>query len=61
MSSKRKEMEELLVREGNNHTYISSTLTVSPRTNQIATISTLQMDGFHTKISFGNQEENGYK
>ena len=54
-------MEALLVREGNNHTYRSSTLTVSPSTKQIATISTLQMDGFSTTISFGNKVQEGYK
>ena len=54
-------MKALLVREGNNHTYISSTLTVSPSTKQTATISALQMDGFPTTISFGNQVQKGYK
>jgi hypothetical protein len=54
-------MEALLVREGNNHTYKSSTLTISPSTNQTATISTLQMDGFPTTISFGNQVQKGYE
>jgi hypothetical protein len=54
-------METLLVREGNNHTYKSPTLTVSPSTNQTATILTLQMDGFPTTISFGNQVQKGYK
>jgi hypothetical protein len=54
-------MEALLVREGNNHTYISPTLIVSPSTNQTTTISTLQMDGFPTTISFGNQVQKGYK
>jgi hypothetical protein len=39
-------MEALLVRKGNKNTYISSTLIVSPSTNQTVTISTLQMDGF---------------
>jgi hypothetical protein len=29
--------------------------------NQTATISTLQMDGFSTTISFGNQVQEGYK
>jgi hypothetical protein len=48
-------MEALLVREGNNHTYRSPTLTVSPRTNQAATISTLQVDGFSSIVPFGNQ------
>jgi hypothetical protein len=54
-------MEALLVREGNIHTYRSSTLTVSPRKNQAATISTLQMDGLSSIISFGNQIQKGYK
>jgi hypothetical protein len=54
-------MEELLVREGNNHTYRSSTLIVSPSTNQAATISKLQMDGFYSTISFGNQIQKGHK
>jgi hypothetical protein len=43
-------MEALLVREVNNHTYKSPTLTVSLSTNQTATISTLQMDGFSTTL-----------
>jgi hypothetical protein len=54
-------MEVLLVREGNNYTYRSPTLTVSLNTNQTATISTLQMGGFSTTISFGNQVQEGYK
>jgi hypothetical protein len=54
-------MEALLVREGNNHTYISLALIVSPRKNQIATISTLQMDGYSRTISFGNQVQKEYK
>jgi hypothetical protein len=54
-------MEALLVREGNNHTYKSSTLTVSPSTNQTTKISTLQMDGFPITVSFGNQVQKGYK
>jgi hypothetical protein len=54
-------MEALLVREENNHTYRSLTLTVSPSTNQAATISTLQVDGFSSTISFGNQIQKGYK
>jgi hypothetical protein len=54
-------METLLVIEGNNHTYRSPTLAESPSTNQTATISTLQMDGFSTTISFGNQVKKGYK
>ena len=52
-------MEALILREGKNHICRSSTLTVSPRTNQTATISTLQMDGFLTTISFGNQVQKG--
>jgi hypothetical protein len=39
----------------------SPTITVSPSTDQTATISTLQMDGFSTTISFGNQVKKGYK
>jgi hypothetical protein len=54
-------MEALLVREGNNHTYRSPALTVSLDRNQIATISTLQMDGVSTTISFGDQVQKGYK
>jgi hypothetical protein len=54
-------MEALLVREGNNHTYRSSTLTVSTSTNQAATILTLQMDEFSSTISFGNKIQKGYK
>jgi hypothetical protein len=54
-------MEALLVREGNNYTYRSPTLTISSSTDQTATISTLQMDGFSTTISFGNQVQEGYK
>ena len=54
-------MESLLVREGKHHAYRSPTLIVSPSTNQIATISTLQMDGFPTIISFGNQVQKGYE
>jgi hypothetical protein len=54
-------MEALLVREGNNHTYRSPTLTVSPSTNQAATISTLQVDGFSSIVLFGNQIQKGYK
>jgi hypothetical protein len=34
-------MEALLVREGNNHTYISPALAVSPSTNQDASILAL--------------------
>ena len=54
-------MKTLLIREGNNHTYRSPTLTVSSRKDQIATISTLQVDGFSTTISLGNQVQKGYK
>jgi hypothetical protein len=54
-------MEALLVREGNNYTYRSPALTVSLGTNQIATISALQMDRFSTTISFGNQVQEGHK
>jgi hypothetical protein len=54
-------MEELLVREGNNHTYRSPSLKVSPSIDQTATILILQMDGFSTTISFGNQVQEGYK
>jgi hypothetical protein len=54
-------MEEILVREGNNHTYISPSLIVSPGTDQIATISTLHMDGVSTTISLGDQVKKGYK
>jgi hypothetical protein len=52
-------MEALLVREGNNHTYRSPSLTVCSSTDQIETISTLQVDGFSTTISFGNQLQKG--
>jgi hypothetical protein len=44
-------MEALLVREGNNYTYRSPALAVSSSTNQTATISTLQVDGFSTTVS----------
>jgi hypothetical protein len=54
-------MEALIIREGNNHTYKSSTLTVSPSTNQTSTISTLQMNVFPTTISFGNQIQKVYE
>jgi hypothetical protein len=54
-------MEALLVREGNNHTYRSPVLTVSPSTNQVATISTLEVDGFSSTVLFGNQVLKGYK
>jgi hypothetical protein len=54
-------MKELLVREGNNYTYKSPTIKVSSSTDQAAIISTLQMDGFSTKISFSNQVQEGYK
>jgi hypothetical protein len=54
-------MEALLVREGNNYTYRSPALTISPSTYQTATILTLQMDVFSTTISFGNQVQEGYK
>jgi hypothetical protein len=54
-------MEALLVREGNNHTYRSSTLTISPSINQATTISALQMDGFSSTFSFGNKIQKGYK
>jgi hypothetical protein len=54
-------MEALLVREGNNYTYRSLALTVSSRIDQIATILALQMDGFSTTISFGNQVQEVYK
>jgi hypothetical protein len=43
-------MKELLVREGNDHTYRPQVLTVSPRTNQDASISTLQVDGFSSIV-----------
>ena len=52
---------EALVREGNNHTYKSPTLTVSPSTDQIATILTLHVNGFYTTVSLGNQVPKGYK
>jgi hypothetical protein len=52
-------METLLVREGNNDTYRSPTLTISSRTDQIETISTLQVDEFSTTISLGNQVQKG--
>jgi hypothetical protein len=61
ISPEGKEMEALLVREGNNHTYKSPYLIVSPSTYQSETISTLQMYGFSTTISFGNQVQKGYK
>jgi hypothetical protein len=48
-------MEALLVREGNHYTYRSPTLTVSSNTDPIAKISALQVDGFSTTISLGNQ------
>ena len=54
-------MEALLVREGNNHTYRSPTLIISPRKNQAATILTLELDGFSSTVSFGNQIQKGYK
>jgi hypothetical protein len=54
-------MEVVLVREGNNHTYRSKNLTVSSSIDQIETISTLQVDGFSTTISLGNQVQKGYK
>jgi hypothetical protein len=54
-------METLLVREGNNSTYRSPALTVSPSTDQTETILTLQMNGFSTTISFGNQVKEGYE
>jgi hypothetical protein len=54
-------MEALIFREGNNHKYRSPAVTLSPSTYQIATISKLQMDGFSTKILFGNQVQKGYK
>jgi hypothetical protein len=54
-------MKALLVREGKNYTYRSPTLTIFSSTNQIATILALQMDGFSTTISFGNQVQEGYK
>jgi hypothetical protein len=44
-------MEALLVREGNHHTYKSPTLTLSSSIDQIAKISTLQVDGFSTTVS----------
>jgi hypothetical protein len=56
-----KKWKALLVREGNNHTYRSPALTISPSTNQAATISTLQVDGFSSTVSFGNQIQKGYK
>jgi hypothetical protein len=52
-------METLIVREGNNHTYRSPTLTVYPSANQTTTISTLQMYGFPTTISFGKKYKKG--
>ena len=61
VQSVKKEMEALLVREENNHTYRSPTLTVSPRKDQIAKILTLYMNGFSTTISFGNQVQKGYE
>jgi hypothetical protein len=54
-------MEALIVREGNNHTYRSPTLTIYSSTNQIATISALHVDGFSTIVSLGNQVQKGYK
>ena len=52
----------LLGKEKIIHTdHRSSTLTISPSTNQTITILTLQMDGFHTTISFGNQVQTGYE
>jgi hypothetical protein len=48
-------MEALLVREGNHYTYRSPTPIVSSSIDQIATILTVQVDGFSTKISLGNQ------
>jgi hypothetical protein len=43
-------METLFVREGNNHTYRSSTHIVSPSLDQTETISASHMDGFPTTI-----------
>jgi hypothetical protein len=54
-------MEALLVREGNNYRYRSTTLTISPSIDQNPKISTMQMDGFFATISFGNQVQEGYK
>jgi len=48
-------MEALLVREENHYTYKSPNLTVSSIIYQIATISALQVDGFSTIVSLGNQ------
>jgi hypothetical protein len=54
-------MEALLVREGNHYAYKSSTLTISSSIDQIATILALQVDGFSTTVSLGNQVQKGYK
>jgi hypothetical protein len=48
-------MEALLNGKGDNNSYRSSTITVFAVTDQATTVTTLQVDGFLTTISFGNQ------
>ena len=48
-------MEALLNGKGYNHSYRSSTIIVFAVTNQATKTMTLQVDGFSTTISSGNQ------
>ena len=52
-------METLLDGEGDHYPYRPSTVTVLIVTVKVAEITTLQMDGFSTKVSFGYQVQKG--
>jgi hypothetical protein len=48
-------MEALLNGKGDNNSYRSLTITVSTVIDQATIVKTLQVDGFLTMVSFGNQ------
>ena len=52
-------METLLDGEGDHHPYQPSTIALLTATIKVEEITTLQMDGFSTIISFGYQVKKG--
>ena len=52
-------METLLDREGYHYPYQPSTIGVLTVTVKVAAVTTLQMDGFSTIVSFGYQVQKG--
>lgn len=55
------EMETLLDRKGDYHSYIPPVVRIILITNQVVACSSFQADGIPPRVSLGNQVQKGYK